>query len=149
MPGNSNSLSKTNNSGGQDIPGPQAGMSLIEQYEPLIFKIIRDVPQDIKDDCYQAAVIGLLKAEKNKESVKHYKSYVFRCMKNEVIKEIAKLKGCGNGLFSLDKITFLLLGKYKKLKNRGDDTAELNLSDGRIKDLEKLTKLSSSKVKRI
>jgi hypothetical protein len=140
-PENSTSRSNSNPRGGRITSGPQGEPTLIEQYEPLIRKILSDVPKDIRDDCYQAAVLGLLKAEKKKHKVKFYKSYVFRCMKNEVIKDIACLRVAGNGLFSLDKITFLLLSKFKRMKYSGEDITQMNLSEGREKDLEKLLQI--------
>lgn len=148
-PGSSTSHSNSDTHGGRSNSGPQGELSLIEQYEPLIRKILSEVPRDIRDDCYQAAIIGLLKAEKKKDKVKFYNSYVFRCMKNEVIKEIANLKGPGNGLFCLDKITFLLLSKYKRMKYTGEDISQLNLSEGRQRDLDKLLSLSNTQIKRI
>jgi DNA-directed RNA polymerase specialized sigma subunit len=132
------SHSKETTDGGRET-GPRGINSLFEEYEPIINQILAviRVPNDIRDDCYQAACLGLLKAEKKQTKVKFFKSYAVRCMKNEIIKEIARLRGSGQGIFSLDKITFLLLNKYKKGIRNGD-TSDLELSEGRESDLNKL-----------
>lgn len=113
--------------------------SLFEEYEPIINQILSviNVPNDVRDDCYQAACLGLIKAEKKKNKVKFFKSYAVRCMKNEVIIELAKLRGPGNGIFALDAITFLLLSKYKKALKDGD-VSSLEISDRRVEDLNRL-----------
>lgn len=122
-----------------DKSGSPGAKTLFEEYEPIINQILSviKVPNDIKDDCYQAACLGLLKAEKKRNKVKFFKSYAIRCMKNEVIIEVAKLRGPGHGVFALDAITFLLLSKYKKALRDGD-TSSLDISDGRANDLNKL-----------
>lgn len=135
------SHSKDIANGGRET-GPFGTDNLFEEFEPVIKQILSvlRVTKDIRDDCYQAACLGLLKAEKRRHKAKFFKSYAIRCIKNEIIKEIANLKGCGQGIFALDKITFLLLSKYKKAKKNGD-IENLNLSDGRTEDLDKLLKV--------
>lgn len=89
----------------------------------------------LKDDCFQAACLGLLKAHEKKDRVTFFKSYAYRCMQSEVIKEIARL----HDPLPLDPTTFLLLCKYKKYKGTGKDLSELSLSSGRLNDLKILS----------
>jgi len=110
----------------------------LQDYEYLINKILSKVPKYIRDDCYQAACIGLLKAKEKEHSVKFFKSYVYRCMQNEVTKEVAKLHGPGNGLFALDKTTFLLFCEYQRRKNNDGDIEDMGLSNNRIETFEAL-----------
>ena len=129
-------------SDGGRATGPLGADNLFEEFEPVIKQILAvlRVSRDVREDCYQAACLGLIKAEKRRHKAKFFKSYAIRCIKNEIIKEIANLKGCGQGIFALDKITFLLLSKYKKALKSGGVEA-LNLSEGRIEDLDKLLKI--------
>jgi DNA-directed RNA polymerase specialized sigma subunit len=108
----------------------------IKEYEYLINKILSKVPSYIRDDCYQAACMGLLKAKEREHSVEFFKSYAYRCMQNEVTKEVAKLHGSGNGLFTLDKTTFLLFCEYKRRKSRDASIEDMNLSQNRIDTFE-------------
>lgn len=125
--------------GSRQTAGSPGANTLFEEYEPIINQILSviKVPNDIRDDCYQAACLGLLKAEQKRDKVKFFKSYAIRCMKNEIIIEVAKLRGPGNGVFALDAITFLLLSKYKKALKDGD-TSSLDISEGRENDLNRL-----------
>ena len=110
----------------------------LQEYDKLINKILSKVPSYIRDDCYQAACLGLLKAKEKEDSIKFFKTYAYRCMQNEVTKEVARLHGIGNALFSLDKITFLLFCEYRRRKNKGQDISDMNLSKQRIEVFEVL-----------
>lgn len=96
--------------------------------------VIKNVPFHLRDDCYQAACLGLTIALMNKDKAKSFNSYAFACMKSEVLKELAELAGP----LSLDKTTFLLLHKYKKALANGE---ELNISESRKKNLDKLHRM--------
>lgn len=111
---------------------------MLEDYEYLIKAVLKNVPNHLRDDCYQSACVGLLRAFQRKEEVEHFKSYAYNCIKSEVINEIAKL----NYPVSLDKTTFLLLCKYKKLMSKDGDASELNISPNRQKNLNRLCKLN-------
>lgn len=116
----------------------------MKEYEYLIDRILRKVPEYLRDDCYQAAYLGLLKAKarqlSNKGSgpIQFFKAYAYRCMQNEVTKEVAQLHGSGHGAFSLDKTTFLLYCEYKRRKSSCKDISDMNLSDKRIDSFNKL-----------
>lgn len=107
---------------------------MLDTYKPLIYKILKKVPSHLRDDCYQAACLGLVKALEKKEDVTFFRSYAYKCMQSEVIQELAAL----NDPLPLDHNTFFLLCKYKKEKNAGRDVAELNVSSDRLKNLIKL-----------
>lgn len=112
----------------------------IQEYEYLINKILRNVPSYIRDDCYQAACLGLLKAKakENEHAVEFFKAYAYRCMQNEVTKEVAKLHGPGNGLYSLDKTTLLLYCEYKRRKSSDAGLEDMSLSKNRITAFERM-----------
>lgn len=109
----------------------------IDKYEYLIWKVLTKVPSYIKDDCYQAAYIGLIKAL-NKRGEDAPVSYFYRAIKSEVIREIAKLDGPGNGLFSIEVNQFLNYCKYRKVSNCKEDLDSLNLSNEKKYIFEKL-----------
>ena len=111
---------------------------MLDTYKPLINKILRRVPRHLRDDCYQAACLGLVKALQKKEDVTFFRSYAYRCMQSEVLQELATL----HEPFPLDHNTFFLLCKYKKEKNSGNDVSEMNVSNDRLKNL---TRLSNTK----
>lgn len=112
----------------------------LKDYEYLISKILRKVPNHLRDDCYQAACLGLLKAQAKKKNtpIEYFNTYVYRCMQNEVTREIARMDGHGDGLFNLDASTFLLFCEYKKRKHNGEDIEDMNLTSGRIKTFDSL-----------
>lgn len=110
----------------------------LQDCEYLIQRILRKVPEYLKDDCYQAAWIGLLKAQEKASggSIEYFKSYAYRCMQSEVTQEIAKLHGDGRGMFSMEKTAFLEFCEYKRVVDRGDDPEEMGLSEERLKIFE-------------
>ena len=112
---------------------------MLEQYEKIFNTVLKKVPDHIRDDCYQAASLGLLKALEKKDTVKDLNGYIYSCMKSEVLNEIARL----NYPISLDKHTFLLLCKYNNIKNNDLDE-ELDVSKSRLKNLEMLSRLKPS-----
>ena len=109
---------------------------MIEEYEPLIQSVLNKyAPKWLRDDCYQAACIGLLKALKNKDNTTNFTSYAFTSMRNEVLEEVARLSGTGNGIFTLDKQTFLLYAEFKRRKNNGT-LDEMKISSKMLKRFE-------------
>ncbi len=117
---------------------PGVNYMQIKEYEYLINKILGKVPNYLRDDCYQAACVGLLKADKVRDSVKFFKSYAYRCMQSEVIKEVAKLHGPGYGLYSLSGAMFLSFCEYKRRKNSGASIDDMKLSKGTVNVFEKM-----------
>ena len=93
---------------------------MLEQYENLIRAALKNVPNHLRDDCYQAACVGLLKALE-KKNVESSRSYIYVCMKNEVLGEVARL----NYPIALNKETFLRLCKYKKSKTEDVDISDI------------------------
>lgn len=97
--------------------------------------IRRYAPKWLMDDCYQAACVGLVKALKNKENVKNFGPYAYTSMKNEVLEEVARNAGIGNGVFALDKQTLLLYGEFKKRRNNGT-LHEMKITEPMLKRFE-------------
>ncbi len=94
---------------------------MLEDYENLIRGVLRNVPAHLRDDCYQAACVGLVKALK-RDNALNQRAYIYGCMRSEVLDEIARL----NYPISLNKETFLKLCKYKKSKNPNEN---IDISD--------------------
>ena len=111
---------------------------MLDTYKPLINKMLRKVPRHLRDDCFQAACLGLVKALKRKEDVTFFRSYAYRCMQSEIVKELATL----HDPLPLDHNTFFLLCKYKKEKSMGRDPSQLDVTNDR---LENLVRLSNAK----
>ncbi len=109
---------------------------MIEEYEPLIHSVLNKyAPAWLREDCYQAACIGLLKALQNKEQAHNFGSYAFNAMRNEVLAEVALLSGVGNGTLSLDKQTFLLYAEFKRRRKDGT-LHEMKISKKMLKRFE-------------
>jgi DNA-directed RNA polymerase specialized sigma subunit len=109
---------------------------MIEEYNGLINSALRKVPNHLREDCYQAACLGLLKAMENKDIAKNFKSYAWRCMYHEVLSVVAEL----NYPMSLDKVTFMMLCNYNKAKHN-DKPIDAKLAKTRILSLDKLSNL--------
>lgn len=109
---------------------------MIKEYHGLINSVLKNVPSHLRDDCYQAACVGLLHAFNNKEKARSFNSYAWTCMYSEVLTVIAKL----NYPISLDKITFLMLCKYKTARHN-NLPIDKKLAKSRIRSLNKLSNL--------
>jgi len=110
---------------------------MIEEYAGLIKSVLKRVPNHLRDDCYQAACLGLLYAFENEtDDIRSFKSYAWACMYNEVLTVVAKL----NYPMSLDKVTFMMLCKYKTAKHN-DEPIDEKLTKNRIRSLDKLISL--------
>lgn len=112
------------------------GEFVLDEYQGLIRSVLKNVPNNLRDDCYQAACLGLLKAIEKKDSVRSFKSYAWSCMYHEVLTVVAQLKYP----ISLDKVTFMMLCKFKKAKNN-NKPIDKKLAKSRIKSLNKLFNL--------
>jgi hypothetical protein len=82
-------------------------------------KIVSRAPYHLRDDCRQAGLYGYLLAmkrrnDKARPQIKYFDTYVFLCMRNEVLSEIASLNGDGRGILSLDRKTFAAFSKHKR-----------------------------------
>lgn len=88
---------------------------MFEKYYYLIEAAINriGVPKYLKDDCRQAGAIGLLKGIKSIEGAKNPECYMFICIKNEILRELANMQGPGHLPISLKINTFLAYNKYK------------------------------------
>lgn len=109
---------------------------MIEEYESLINSVLKKVPYHLRDDCYQAACLGLLHAFEKKETIRSFRSYAWRCMYHEVLTVIAEL----NYPMSLDKMTFMMLCNYKTAKHN-NQPIDKKLAQSRIRSLDKLSSL--------
>ena len=105
---------------------------MIEQYDKLIATALRRVPASFRDDCYQAACVGLLKAHEFKEQVINFTPYAYKCIRNEIMTELAKL----SYPMPIDKDTFILLKKYKRYLE--GEEVEINLTSKRRITLDRL-----------
>jgi DNA-directed RNA polymerase specialized sigma subunit len=85
-------------------------------HEDIICIALSHIPRDLKDDARQAGYIGLMQGLKNKNKVvSNFRGYLYRCVTNEIIKEMSKLYRP----FSLNSKLFCKLLKYKKLRGIG------------------------------
>lgn len=86
------------------------------QHEDIIIIASRHVPYEFREDAIQAGYIGLLNGLRNKHNIKtNLRGYLYRCITNEMIKEVGKL----HKPFALNSKLFVKLLKYKKLKGMG------------------------------
>lgn len=86
------------------------------EYEDIVSIAASNMPYEFRDDAIQAGYIGLLNGLKNKDKVKtNLRGYLYRCVINEMIKELGKL----HRPFSLNSKLFNRLLKYKKEKGMG------------------------------
>lgn len=108
----------------------------MQEYRTMIEKAANRMPLEYRDDAIQAGYLGLVKGLKNKDNVKsNFDGYLFRCIKNEIIKEIGSL----HRPFSLNPKIFCSLVKYKHMKKY--DLEGLALMDkASIVELEKIAK---------
>ena len=89
----------------------------MEKYKEIINVALKNVPFEFMDDARQASYIGLLNGLTNKKPVRNKKGYLYRCVVNEIIKELATLQRP----FSLNRDVFCKLIKYRKLKRYGQE----------------------------
>jgi DNA-directed RNA polymerase specialized sigma subunit len=102
-----------------------------EKLDKFVRYMVRNVSPHLRDDAYQAAYLGILKAFKNYDPKKSkfitfissHKFYI----ENEILKMVAEL----SLPFSIDKLMFLDIIKHKKGKTK-------NLSEYRQKLLDRL-----------
>ena len=86
------------------------------QHEDIVTIASRHIPYEFREDAMQAGYIGLINGLRNKDKVKsNLRGYLYRCVTNEMIKEVSKL----HRPFSLNNKLFVKLLKYKKLKGMG------------------------------
>lgn len=116
---------------------------MIEQYDKLITTALRKVPLSFRDDCYQAACVGLLKAHELKDKVIDFRPYAYKCMRNEIMTELAKL----SYPIPIDKDTYILLKKYKRYLE--GEEVEINLTSKRRITLNRLLNLKRVPLKTV
>lgn len=108
----------------------------MQEYRPMIEKAASRMPSEYRDDAIQAGYLGLVKGLQNKDNVKdNFDGYLFRCIKNEIIKEIGSL----HRPFCLNPKIFCSLVKYKHMKKYNLEGIAA-LSKTSIDELEKLSK---------
>lgn len=71
----------------------------------------------MKDDAYQAGCVGLVLGLKESSNKDNPDGYLFRCIRNEVLKEMATL----HDVFALDTKTLLRLIKAKEARTYGHE----------------------------
>jgi hypothetical protein len=113
---------------------------MLEGYNRLINSALKNVPYHLRDDCYQAACLGLLSALKSKDKVKNFHAYAYSCMKSEILNEIATLMEP----MSVGKNTYILLCKYNKLKSNNGNFGDLNISNKRLENISRLSEHSKT-----
>jgi len=109
---------------------------VIKEYNSLINSVLKNVPSHLREDCYQAACLGLLQAFNKKDDARNFRSYAWTCMHHEVLTVVAEL----NYPVSLDKVTFLMLCKYKKAIHN-NLPIDKKLAKSRIRSLGRLSNL--------
>ncbi len=101
----------------------------------MINKAIRKVPARLRDDAFQAGCVGLLKGlGKVAYSDSNPDGYVYTCIRNEVMREVAAL----NPIYALDVKTLGELLKLKRTKAYGLDPASEGLSLATVEQLERI-----------
>ncbi len=119
-----------------DDYSPSRSVQVIEEYKGLINSVLKKVPYHLRDDCYQAACLGLLRAFTKKDVAKNFRPYAWSCMYHEVLTVVAELKYP----MSLDKVTFMMLCKYNTAKHN-DLPIDKKLAECRVRSLTKLASL--------
>lgn len=110
--------------------------SMNKKHTDMINKAIRKVPARLRDDAFQAGCVGLVRGLEKSELYSHDNpdGYVYTCIRNEVMREIAAL----NPIYALDVRTFSELLKLKKAKAYGLDPASEGLSIATVEQLERI-----------
>ena len=81
------------------------------EHEDIIDIAIVNVPREFRDDARQAGYVGLINGLRHLDGVENIRGYLYRCVQNEMIKEVAKLYTP----FSVSPYMLNTLIKYKKL----------------------------------
>jgi len=105
------------------------------EHEDIIGVAVKHIPQELREDARQAGYIGLMNGLKNRALIQtNIRGYLYRCISNEMIREIAKLYRP----FALSSNTFNQLLKYKKFKRFGklDSLSKMN-----VEELERLLRI--------
>ena len=91
---------------------------MFAKYAYLVDDVLRKmaVPHYIEDDCRQAGYVGLLRALDSSKSAESPESYIFISVKNEILKELARIHGVGHLPISMKTNTFLAYGRFKSGK---------------------------------
>jgi len=87
----------------------------VEQYKDIISLVLKHVPGEFREDAEQAGYVGLLNGLRHVDKAENTRGYLYRCVSNAVIKEIASLQRP----FALNSDVFCKLLKYRKLKRFG------------------------------
>jgi DNA-directed RNA polymerase specialized sigma subunit len=105
------------------------------KHKTLIDKAIKKVPSRLRDDAFQAGCLGLLVGLRNLDKVENQDGYLYTCIRNAVMNEMASL----HNIYCLDSRTLSNLAKYKKAKAYGT-RSEMKLAT--IEQLEKILRNS-------
>jgi len=82
------------------------------EYENIINVAVKHVPVELIEDARQAGYVGLLKGLKSSSISINNDGYLYRCARNEVMNEMARL----HRPFALNFTIYNKLLKYKRLK---------------------------------
>jgi len=103
----------------------------MKEYNEIINIALLNVPWELRDDARQAGYLGLLNGLSSNKKKTNKKGYLFRCVVNEIIRELASLQRP----FSLNRDIFCKLIKYRKLKRYGQEHL-INFNTLSVKALE-------------
>lgn len=82
----------------------------IEELKKMVGGILNKVPSHIQEDCFNAALLGIINASTAANNADNKKGYFRQCIKSEIYKEIGSLYP----VYSLQPTVLSMLYKYKK-----------------------------------
>lgn len=106
-------------------------MELSKSHDAIVKVALSSVPRAFLEDARQAAYLGLIKGLRKQPDAS--RGYLYRCAKNEILKELGNL----HSPYSLNKDIFILMLKYKTLKQYRQE-AKLNLDEKMEMRIEKI-----------
>jgi len=105
-----------------------------KKHTEMINKAIKKVPARLREDAFQAGCVGLVKGLEKSLDSSNPDGYVYTCIRNEVMKEVASL----SPFYALDVRTLSQLLKLKKSKAYGIEPASEGLNTATVEQLEKI-----------
>ena len=85
----------------------------MKEYEDIVKCAVKNVPKHFLDDARQAGYLGILNGLKKNNSP----GYLFRCARNEIIKELGELQKP----FALNKDVFCKILAFRRMKAYSND----------------------------
>lgn len=111
-------------------------MEKLVEHEDIIGLVLKHVPCEFREDAQQAGYVGLLNGLKHADKADNTRGYLFKCVSNEILREVASLQRP----FALNSDTFCRLLRYRKLKKLGKEY----LAKFNVLPIERLEQIMSS-----